>query len=140
MGTLDLIEYLHSLKFQQDQPPIPNSPPIPGPPSIQPAPPIPQSPTFKHVQLPVKCGKCNAGNNSIRRASIAAYEEYAGKSKGKEDYGFYDDIAGHCTVGYGHKVDDRSCADIDKLQANDPVTKAKDSFASIKNKTAAEIN
>ena len=54
-----------------------------------------------------------------------------------DKYGFYNDPSGFCTVGYGHKIAEKTCAEIDKLPANDFSKKEKDSQLSIKNEGEA---
>ena len=54
-----------------------------------------------------------------------------------DKYGFYNDPSGFCTGGYGHKIAEKTCAEIDKLPANDLSKKEKDSQLSIKNEGEA---
>jgi GH24 family phage-related lysozyme (muramidase) len=53
-------------------------------------------------------------------------------------YGFYNDHASFCTVGIGHLVAKKSCADIDKLPPSSPIKQAKDKVAWVKTKVDAD--
>lgn len=59
-------------------------------------------------------------------------------------YGFYNDIAGYCTVGIGHLVDKVNttpnkldCASIDKLPPSNPIKQHKDDVSWVKDKNDA---
>lgn len=53
-------------------------------------------------------------------------------------YGFYNDQAGFCTVGIGHFVAKKSCADIDKLPPSSPIKQSKDKVGWVKAKVDAD--
>jgi len=53
-------------------------------------------------------------------------------------YGFYNDHAGLCTVGIGHLVAKKSCADIDKLPPSSPIKQSKDKVGWVKAKVDAD--
>jgi len=100
------------------------------------------------TQTVSKCQKPDAGTPTTMTTSekgvkyLEGLEGYAGMLKetcsdtviksckmDNKKYGFYDDISGYCTVGYGHLVDKKDklgCAAIDKLKPEDSKRKEKD--------------
>jgi lysozyme len=105
---------------------------------------------------PKKCFPSLAGTSvmNISQKGIDFLEKMEGKSSmlkkfcstivttdcrmDNNSYGFYNDHAGYCTIGVGHLVGKKSCADIDRLPPGSPIKQSKEKVAWVKSKADAD--
>lgn len=111
-----------------------------------------------NMTSPKKCSPPLAGTSitpmNISQKGIDFLEKMEGKSSmlkkfcssivttdcrmDNNSYGFYNDHAGYWTVGIGHLVAKKSCADIGRLLTSSPIKKSKDKVAWVKSKADAD--